>query len=118
MAEKERMRCLLLLLIVFPLLSKTPNFSGEWEGAMGDGPLYLSLQMEGTVVSGTAGPAKDRQQSIEEAQLNSGTLTFRLMDNPKRRITFTLTLIDNDKLVGTGSSSNGQTIRVKLQRSK
>jgi len=112
----------LLLLTVFALAAAELN--GKWSGKFditdSDGQTkadsaYLDLKLEGTKVSGTAGPAADKQWPIKNGKLEGSKLTFGVDTEDGGSITFDLVL-DGDTIRGnaSGTGSGGEKMSAKL----
>ena len=90
--------------------SSSGNLSGLWKGRFDKvgpsgrvtpAPFYITLQQEGTKLSGTAGPAKEEQVKIVNGRTNGAKILFEAPHDPSGpEMKFDLKLV-NDHLEGT-----------------
>lgn len=102
------------------------NFTGTWtgsakvatpDGQTRDTSVLLVLKHEGAAVTGTAGPAEDRQLPISNGKADGAKLTFAVQAEDVT-INFSLTL-DGDHLKGDASGTQaGQPLKIALDVSK
>ena len=108
----------------------TPNVAGKWEGTWkhraGSGQITLQLTQEGTKVIDKQsipgviplfGSRRGQQialgQEVREGHLDDSTLIFHVRaDVPRRRVNFTLTVIE-ETMTGTACGDTCATLKLK-----
>jgi hypothetical protein len=108
----------------------TPNVAGKWEGTWkhraGSGQITLQLTQEGTKVLGKQslpgviplfgsrrGQPIALGQEVREGHLEDSTLIFYVRaDVPRRRVNFTLTVIE-ESMTGTACGDTCATLKLK-----
>jgi hypothetical protein len=112
----------LLLLTAFALAAGELN--GKWSGKFditnsngetkADGA-YMDLKLEGTKVTGTAGPDESKQWAIKNGKLEEGKLTFQVDTEGGGSIAFEL-VFDGDTIRGsaTGTGDGGEKMSAKV----
>ena len=112
----------ILLLAAFALAAG--ELSGKWsgdfeitnsEGQTKADSAYMDLKLDGTKVSGTAGPNENKQWAIRNGKLEAGKLTFELEMDDGGLLTFDL-VFDGDTIRGsaTGTGNGGEKMSAKV----
>ena len=115
-----------LFLLAAALFAADANFTGTWtgsakinlpDGTTRDSSVLFVLKHEGASVTGTAGPAEDRQLPISNGKADGQKLSFAVQAED---VTFTFNLaLDNDHLKGDASGAqNGQPLKLTLDVTK
>ncbi|HLY19429.1 MAG TPA: hypothetical protein VKR61_19515 [Bryobacteraceae bacterium] len=126
------MKTLLCLLLLTALTLTAGDLTGKWVGKFdvtkpnGEteaDQAYVTLKLDGTAVTGTAGPDESQQWAIRKGKLEAGKLTFEVLmeedgqDNGS--ISFDL-VFDGDTIrgtaVGTGKGGEKMSAKVDLKR--
>jgi hypothetical protein len=118
----------LLLLTGFTLIAGelTGKWSGKFDITTADGELkpdsaVMNLKLDGTKVTGTAGPNDDQQWTIRNGKLEAGRLTFEVVpegDEAKGTLVFDL-VFDGDTIRGSVTGHDGDnklSAKVDLKR--
>lgn len=116
----------ILLLAAFALAAG--ELSGKWsggfeitnsEGQTKADSAYMDLKLDGTKVTGTAGPNENKQWAIRNGKLEAGKLTFELEMDDGGLLTFDL-VFDGDTIrgsaAGTGNGGEKMSAKVDLKR--
>ena len=107
MAYYQRLFSLVLLFAAIAVHAQQ-NVSGRWQGSFDiPGPdgsaqhdtAFLTLQQNGTLVTGGAGRNEEMQKPLSDGLFHDGKLTFTLYVRPGTTVQFNLTL-DGDHLRG------------------
>jgi hypothetical protein len=104
----------------------TGKWSGKFDITTADGEskadsAVMNLKLDGTKVTGTAGPNEDQQWTIRNGKLEAGKLTFEVVpegDNDKGSLVFDL-VFDGETIRGTVSGHDGDnklSAKVDLKR--
>lgn len=127
---KQVMKTLICLLLLTGLTLSAGELTGKWSGKFDittpDGELkpdsaVMNLKLDGTKVTGTAGPNEDQQWAIRKGKLEAGELTFEVVpdgDEDKGLLVFDL-VFDGDTIRGTVSGHDGDnklSAKVDLKR--
>jgi hypothetical protein len=123
------MKTLICLLLLTGLTLSAADLTGKWSGKFdittADGEnkpdsAVMSLKVDGTKVTGTAGPNEDQQWTIKNGKLESGKLTFDVVmegDNgdDKGSLVFDL-VFDGETIRGsaTGTGHDGDKMSAKV----
>jgi len=121
--------CLLLAALALTAGDLTGKWNGKFDITNSNGETkpdeaYMTLKLEGTTVTGTAGPNVDQQWAIKDGKLEGRKLTFQVITkdndgNDGPTLTFDLDF-DGDTIRGsaTGNGDNGEkmTARLELKR--
>lgn len=112
------MKTLICLLLLTGFTLTAGELTGKWSGKFdittADGETkpdsaYMNLKVEGTKVTGTAGPNEDQQWTIRNGKLEAGKLTFEVVpegDEDKGLLVFDL-VFDGDTIRGTATGRDG-----------
>ena len=79
----------------------------------------MNLKLDGTTVTGTAGPDEDKQWTVRNGKLEAGKLTFEVVmeggDGDHGKIVFDL-VFDGDTIRGTaqGTGDDGEKMSAKV----
>src|SRR5579863_3116535 len=102
----------------------TGKWSGKFDITNSNGetkpdPAYMSLKLDASTVTGTAGPNEDEQWAIRKGKLEAGKLTFEVVMEEDGGDSGTLVfdlVYDGDTIRGncTGSGQNGEKMSAKL----
>jgi hypothetical protein len=115
---KQIMKTLICLLLLTGLTLTAGELTGKWSGKFDittpDGDTkpdtaVMNLKLNGTSVTGTAGPNDDQQWTIKNGKLEAGKLTFEVVpegDNDKGLLVFDL-VFDGETIRGTVSGHDG-----------
>ena len=124
------MKTLICLLLLTGLTLSAGELTGKWSGKFdittADGEskadsAVMNLKLDGTKVTGTAGPNEDQQWTIRNGKLEAGKLTFEVVpegDNDKGSLVFDLEF-DGETIRGTVSGHDGDnklSAKVDLKR--
>jgi hypothetical protein len=125
------MKTLICLLLLTGLTLTAGELTGKWTGkfdittAEGENKpdtAVMSLKIDGTTVTGTAGPNEDQQWPIKKGKLEGSKLTFEVApegDGNTGLIVFDL-MFDGDSIhgsaAGTGDNGEKMTAKVDLKR--
>ncbi|MGA3185527.1 MAG: hypothetical protein ABSF22_00325 [Bryobacteraceae bacterium] len=112
----------LLLLTVFALTAG--ELTGKWTGKFDmttsdgedrSGSAYMGLKLDGTTVTGTAGPDESKQWPIKNGKLADHKLTFTVETDEGGLIDFDL-VFDGDTIRGNanGTGNGGEKMSAKL----
>jgi hypothetical protein len=123
------MKTLICLLLLTGLTLSAADLAGKWSGKFdittADGETkpdsaVMSLKVDGTKVTGTAGPNEDQQWTIRNGKLEAGKLTFDVVmegDNgdDKGSLVFDL-VFDGETIRGSasGTSHDGDKMSAKV----
>ncbi|HLY17366.1 MAG TPA: hypothetical protein VKR61_09080 [Bryobacteraceae bacterium] len=122
----------LLMLTGLTLTATAADLTGKWSGkfdvtnANGEtkpDEAYMNLKLEGTTVTGTAGPNQDQQWAIRKGKLEDKKLTFEVViegdGNDHGMLVFDL-VFDGDTIrgsaTGTGGDGDKMSAKVDLKR--
>jgi len=123
------MKTLICLLLLTGLTLSAGELTGKWRGkfditnAAGESKpdeAYMDLKVDGTKVTGTAGPNEDQQWTIKNGKLEAGKLTFEVVPEGDGgghgSIVFDL-VFDGDTIRGSasGSGDNGEKMSAKVE---
>jgi hypothetical protein len=112
----------LLLLTAFALAAGELNgkWSGKFDITNADGgtkadSVYMDLKLDGTKVTGTAGPDESKQWAVKNGKLDGGKLTFEVDPADGPSIAFDL-VFDGDTIRGSasGTGDGGEKLSAKL----
>jgi len=104
------------------------ELTGKWSGAFditkssGEteaDSAYLDLKVNGTTVTGTAGPNQEKQWTIRKGKLEGDKLTFEVVTEDGGSIAFDLALTEDalrGSAIGTGNGGEKMTAKVNLKR--
>ncbi|MGO4882489.1 MAG: hypothetical protein ACLP59_16900 [Bryobacteraceae bacterium] len=123
------MKTLICLLLLTGLTLSAAELTGKWTGKFdittSDGEekpdtAVMNLKLDGTTVTGTAGPNDDQQWAIHNGKLEKGKLTFEVLlegnggDNGK--LVFDL-VFDGETIKGSaaGTSPDGDKMSAKVE---
>jgi hypothetical protein len=124
------MKTLICLLLLTGLTLTAGELTGKWSGKFdittADGEnkpdsAVMNLKVDGTKVTGTAGPNEDQQWEIKNGKLEAGKLTFEVLpegDEDKGLLVFDL-VFDGETIRGTASGHDGDnklSAKVDLKR--
>ncbi|MGA2577934.1 MAG: hypothetical protein ABSH24_18090 [Bryobacteraceae bacterium] len=124
------MKTLICLLLLTGFTLSAGELTGKWSGKFdittADGEskadsAVMNLKLDGTKVTGTAGPNEDQQWTIRNGKLEAGKLTFEVVpegDNDKGSLVFDL-VFDGETIRGTVSGHDGDnklSAKVDLKR--
>lgn len=122
------MKTLICLLLLTGLSLSAGELTGKWSGKFdittADGELrpdsaVMNLKVDGTKVTGTAGPNEDQQWAIRNGKLEAGKLTFDVVPEgdggESGSLVFDL-VFDGDAIRGSavGTSPGGEKMSAKL----
>jgi hypothetical protein len=123
------MKSLLLALLFSAMTLSAADVTGKWAGSFevknDDGekqnqPAYLVLKQEGDKLTGTGGPAEDRQEAIISGKVDGNKLIF-VAEREGRPMNFNLQ-VDGDSMKGEVTRDNPEgekrTAQVSLKRVK
>ncbi len=88
-----------------------PSVSGKWvgvldivhtDGSIEPGDNYISLEQNGSTVTGTAGESPGRQSPISAGTVTGHTITFQVVVNPQMTVDFNL-IVQGDRLSGSAA---------------
>jgi hypothetical protein len=110
------------LLTAFGLMAG--ELTGKWSGSFditnSEGQTkadtaYMDLKAAGTKVTGTAGPAEDKQWDIRNGKLENGKLTFEVEMEDGGLLSFDL-VFDGESIQGncTGTGNGGEKMSAKV----
>lgn len=117
------MKKLFCSLLLFALTLNAAELTGKWsggfeitnsEGETKSDTAYMDLKEKDGVVTGTAGPASDKQWPIKNGKIDGQKLTFDV-DADDGHLVFELTF-DGEGVRGTciGTGSGGEKMSAKL----
>jgi hypothetical protein len=124
------MKTLICLLLLTGLTLSAGELTGKWSGkfditaAAGEtkpDSAVMNLKVDGTKVTGTAGPNEDQQWTIKNGKLEADKLTFEVVpegDEDKGLLVFDL-VFDGDTIRGTATGREGDnkmSAKVDLKR--
>jgi len=125
---KRFMKTLICLLLLTGMALTAGELTGKWTGKFDittpDGETkpdsaVMHLKLDGTKVTGTAGPNEDQQWTIENGKLEAGKLTFEVVpEGDASKLVFDL-VFDGETIRGTASGHDGDnklTAKVDLKR--
>jgi len=122
------MKTLICLLLLTGLSLSAGELAGKWSGkfdittAGGEtkpDSAYMTLKVDGTKVTGTAGPNEDQQWTIKNGKLEAGKLTFDVViegdGGDNGTLVFDL-VFDGDTIRGSaaGTSPGGEKMSAKV----
>jgi hypothetical protein len=127
------MKTLICLLLLTGLTLSAADLTGKWSGKFdittADGEnkpdsAVMSLKVDGTKVTGTAGPNEDQQWTIKNGKLESGKLTFDVVmegDNGDDKGSLVFDLVFDGETIrgsatGTGHDGDKMSAKVDLKR--
>jgi hypothetical protein len=113
------MKTLICLLLLTGLTLSAGELTGKWSGKFdittADGETkpdsaVMNLKVDGTNVTGTAGPNEDQQWTIKNGKLEAGKLTFEVVPESENGadslIVFDL-VFDGETIRGTATGHDG-----------
>ena len=113
------MKTLICLLLLTGLTLSAAELTGKWSGKFdittADGETkpdsaVMNLKVDGTNVTGTAGPNEDQQWTIKNGKLEAGKLTFEVVPESENGadslIVFDL-VFDGETIRGTATGHDG-----------
>ena len=125
------MKTLICLLLLTGLTLSAGELTGKWSGkfdittAGGEtkpDSAVMNLKVDGTNVTGTAGPNEDQQWTIKKGKLEAGKLTFEVVPESENGadslIVFDL-VFDGETIRGTATGHDGDnklSAKVDLKR--
>ena len=111
------MKTLIWALLFTGLTLTAGELTGKWSGKFdittSDGEnkpdqAVMTLKVDGTTVTGTAGPNEDQQWAIKNGKLEAGKLTFEVLmeggDGDQGKLVFDL-VFDGDAIRGTATGT-------------
>ena len=118
------MKKLFSLLLLSSLVLFAGELPGKWSGkfdmtnSSGEtkpDSAFMNLKLDGSDVTGTAGPNESRQWAIKNGKLTSGKLTFKVEMEEGGFIDFDL-VFDGDTIRGsaTGTGRDGEKMSAKV----
>ncbi len=125
---KQVMKTLICLLLLTGLTLSAGELAGKWSGKFdittADGEpkpdsAVMNLKVDGTKVTGTAGPNEDQQWTIRNGKLEAGKLTFDVVlegnGDDKGTLVFDL-VFDGETIRGSavGTSPGGEKMSAKV----
>jgi hypothetical protein len=127
------MKTLIGLLLLTGLTLSAGELTGKWSGkfdittAAGEtkpDSAYMNLKVDGTKVTGTAGPNEDQQWTIRNGKLEAGKLTFDVVmegDNGDDKGSLVFDLVFDGETIrgnatGTGHDGDKMSAKVDLKR--
>jgi hypothetical protein len=113
----------LLLALTAATIAFGADLSGKWSGTFVElgpdgnvqrnGTAYMNLKVDGSTVTGTAGPSETEQSEISSGRIEGNKFTFDLK-RPQFTLTFQMTL-DGGALKGSATAErDGQKLTAKL----
>ena len=122
------MKTLICFFLLTALTLSAGELTGKWSGKFDvtnsngetkPDEAYMDLKVDGTKVTGTAGPNEDQQWPIRNGKLEAGKLTFEvvMVDNGEEKGTLTFDLVfDGDTIRGsaTGAGPGGEKMSAKV----
>jgi hypothetical protein len=122
------MKIPICLLLLTALTLSAGELTGKWSGkfditnSSGEtkpDSAYMNLKVEGTTVTGTAGPNEGEQWTIKKGKLEAGKLSFEVApegDGDSGLIVFDL-VFDGDTIRGSaaGTGDNGEKMSAKVE---
>ena len=119
----KRLTLVLALLITLPVFA-VEDFSGKWSGSFtGIGPdgtqitenIFLILVHKGAELTGSAGPAEDKQWKIQNGKVDGNKLTF-VVENPDNSAVarITLTLVEGHLKGEFAAEKGGEKLTAKV----
>lgn len=122
------MKTLICLLLLTALTLTAGELAGKWSGKFDitnsngetkPDEAYMTLKLDGTKVTGTAGPNEDQQWAIRNGKLEAGKLTFEVVmeENGEDNGTLVFDLVfDGDTIRGsaTGTGKGGEKMSAKV----
>jgi len=126
------MKTLICLLLLTGFTLTAGDLTGKWSGKFDitnageetkPDSAYMNLKVDGTKVTGTAGPNEDQQWTIKNGKLEAGKLTFEVVPegdgDDGGLIVFDL-VFDGDTIrgsaAGTGHGGEKMSAKVDLKR--
>jgi hypothetical protein len=121
------MKTLICLLLLTGMTLSAGELTGKWTGTFDitspDGETkpdsaVMNLKLEGTAVTGTAGPNEDQQWTIKNGKLEAGKLTFEVIPEDGALLSFEL-VFDGETIRGTATGHDGDnklSAKVDLKR--
>jgi hypothetical protein len=121
------MKTLICLLLLTGMTLSAGELTGKWTGTFDitspDGETkpdsaVMNLKLEGTAVTGTAGPNEDQQWTIKNGKLEAGKLTFEVVPEDGALLSFEL-VFDGETIRGTATGHDGDnklSAKVDLKR--
>jgi len=122
------MKTLICLLLLTGLTLCAGDLTGKWSGKFDitnsngetkPDSAVMNLKVDGTKVTGTAGPNEDQQWTIRNGKLEAGKLTFDVVmegdGDDKGTLVFDL-VFDGDTIRGSaaGTGDNGEKMSAKV----
>ena len=124
--------CLLVLTGLILTAAPAADLTGKWTGkfditnANGEtkpDEAFMDLKLDGSTVTGTAGPNQDQQWTIRNGKLESGKLTFEVLmqDNGEDNGKIVFDLVFDGSSIrgsaqGTGHDGEKMSAKVDLKR--
>ena len=122
------MKTLICLLLLTGLTLSAGELTGKWSGkfdmtnAAGEtkpDSAVMNLKVDGTKVTGTAGPNEDQQWTIKNGKLEAGKLTFEvpIEDGDDNGLLVFDLVFDGDTIRGsaTGTGKGGEKMSAKVE---
>jgi hypothetical protein len=123
------MKTLICLLLLTGMTLSAGELTGKWTGKFDittpDGETkpdsaVMNLKLDGTTVTGTAGPNEDQQWTIQKGKLEAGKLTFEVLPEGGDGSLLVFDLVfDGETIRGTATGHDGDnklTAKVDLKR--
>jgi hypothetical protein len=118
------MKKLFSFLLLSSLVLSAGELPGKWSGkfditnSSGEtkaDSAYMNLKLDGSDITGTAGPSESRQWAIKGGKLAAGKLTFKVEIDDGGFIDFDL-VFDGDTIRGSaaGMGKNGEKMSAKV----
>jgi hypothetical protein len=122
------MKTLICLLLFTGMTLSAGELTGKWSGkfdittAAGENKpdsAYMNLKLDGTTVTGTAGPNEDQQWKLQNGKLEAGKLTFEVTiegDGDDHGLLVFDLVFDGETIHGsaTGSGGGGEKMSAKV----
>jgi len=120
------MKLLISALLLTALTLSAGELTGKWSGkfditnSQGEtkpDSAVMNLKLDGTTVTGTAGPNEDQQWAIRKGKLENGKLTFEVVPEGGDGALLIFDLVfDGDTIKGTasGTGDGGEKMSAKL----
>jgi len=120
------MKLLISALLLTAMTLSAGELTGKWSGkfditnSQGEtkpDSAVMNLKLDGTTVTGTAGPNEDQQWAIRKGKLENGKLTFEVVPEGGDGALLIFDLVfDGDTIKGTasGTGDGGEKMSAKL----